>query len=409
MTSAATNQHSATGSALGYYYQAIYALILLLESERDDVSVSIETLDDVYLESGAEKVLHQLKHSIDRNARISVASDEVWKTIKVWLDQLRQIELLDATLVLASVASFADDSPLNALLADGSGAGKGFSRDALTSALRFEAERVTKERNEQRQKGKKDGELSYQKKGPGCEAFAALPPEQQSTLISRVVCQPRSFQIQDACGKVARLLPNIPERASKQAAEELIEWWDRQVVLSLTRERARAIGKLEVQEKTLNIIRGIASGKLAVSFFSKMPPPTHTTDNIIQRQIELVGGDQELIDEACCQEWRARNQRDQWIGNDFSISDDLVTFDIKLQEEWRMRWNRMRKSSSSGTDSEKAAAGMRILDWALIDAPNEVPPFERKCTEPSLVRGSYQMLAKDLSVGWHCHYRVKIK
>ncbi|MDH3349299.1 MAG: hypothetical protein OEM02_14515 [Desulfobulbaceae bacterium] len=49
------HDHSAVGPALGYYYQAYYALITLFNSKDDDAFVSIESWDDVYFEEEDKK------------------------------------------------------------------------------------------------------------------------------------------------------------------------------------------------------------------------------------------------------------------------------------------------------------------------------------------------------------------
>ena len=54
------SKHSAVAPALGYYYQAYYALVILFDSQDDDAFVSIESWDDVYFEDGDQKVLHHL-------------------------------------------------------------------------------------------------------------------------------------------------------------------------------------------------------------------------------------------------------------------------------------------------------------------------------------------------------------
>jgi hypothetical protein len=41
--------HSAVGPALGYYYQALFALMILLDEEQDDAVIGIEVGDDVDL------------------------------------------------------------------------------------------------------------------------------------------------------------------------------------------------------------------------------------------------------------------------------------------------------------------------------------------------------------------------
>jgi hypothetical protein len=55
---------SAEDAALGFYYQAYFAFLTLLEQTGDDAGVGVERLDDVELKVDGHCLLYQLKHSI---------------------------------------------------------------------------------------------------------------------------------------------------------------------------------------------------------------------------------------------------------------------------------------------------------------------------------------------------------
>ena len=75
---------SAGPSALGYLYQARYAMFLLLLAE-EEAALSIERFDDVAFEqSGTPYELLQLKHHLGTNAALTDASSDLWKTIRIW-------------------------------------------------------------------------------------------------------------------------------------------------------------------------------------------------------------------------------------------------------------------------------------------------------------------------------------
>lgn len=109
-----TNQHSAVDSALGYYYQGMFALVVLLDAE-DGTQVSIETEDDVYLE-GRKKTLHQLKHSLAASTSLTVQSEALWKTLRIWSNHKLDS---DTVFVLVTCSSIAQGSSLSVLMNDG--------------------------------------------------------------------------------------------------------------------------------------------------------------------------------------------------------------------------------------------------------------------------------------------------
>lgn len=53
--------HAAGGVWQGFYYQAFYALLLLLQQDSDDAAVGVEQLDDVELKVDGYTLLHQLE------------------------------------------------------------------------------------------------------------------------------------------------------------------------------------------------------------------------------------------------------------------------------------------------------------------------------------------------------------
>ena len=82
-------QHSAAPSALGYFYQCRYALLdsLLRLPEGDRFCISIETLDDVVFErDGSATEVLQTKHHINTQARLTDASPDLWKTLRIWIN-----------------------------------------------------------------------------------------------------------------------------------------------------------------------------------------------------------------------------------------------------------------------------------------------------------------------------------
>ena len=78
--------------ALGYLYQAQYALYTLLTADGEESALILEGLDDVELQSATATELQQLKHhlSTTRQAVLSNRSTDFWKTLRVWGDLLQK-------------------------------------------------------------------------------------------------------------------------------------------------------------------------------------------------------------------------------------------------------------------------------------------------------------------------------
>lgn len=83
--------HEAAGQMIGYLYQVRYAMLLLLESENPSFKISIEKFDDIAFEDGYSPVeMIQNKHHGTAGS-LTDRSVDLWKTIKVWLDQTKEM------------------------------------------------------------------------------------------------------------------------------------------------------------------------------------------------------------------------------------------------------------------------------------------------------------------------------
>ena len=85
-----SNPFSAADSALGYLYQVRVGLLWALRRLKidDDFVISLETLDDVTFETrgGKPEELLQTKHHRNCEAKLTDASEDLWKSLRVWFE-----------------------------------------------------------------------------------------------------------------------------------------------------------------------------------------------------------------------------------------------------------------------------------------------------------------------------------
>ncbi|WP_221290921.1 hypothetical protein ABFU18_16100 [Xanthomonas campestris pv. campestris] len=228
-----TGTHAAEASALGFYYQSLFALKTLIELDSDNAAVAVERLDDVEIVADQQTLLLQLKHSLSATPpSVTLASRALWKTLKVWIDTLPQLSMAETTLHLVAVGQVPAASPLQVLLQDGS------DRKVLIEALVTEANRISDRRAEAKA-AKKD--LPYGDRADGCEAFLALSAPSRETLVRRIKVHPNSPNIAAVEEDIAKNLKLLPSEQRAFVASRLVAWWDREVVYSLCGKRDRAI------------------------------------------------------------------------------------------------------------------------------------------------------------------------
>lgn len=368
---------------------------------QDDAAVSVERLDDVEILANGQKLLYQLKHSVqDTPPAVTLTCVPLWKTIKVWIDALPLVSLADTTFHLVSVGKVPTDSALIALCEPGS------DREALMQAMLEEADRVLTERAEAKLKGDK---LPHAARASGCEAFLALAPSIRISLLRRIHIKHDSLTIGQIPAEVAKRLHLLPKPHRLVAANRLLEWWDLQVVFSLCNKRERVILRSEVEYQISAIIREIEDGALTAEFTNATQPEDYEPDGMLRRQIELVKGKDSDIAKAIRAHWRAKEQRASWINNNPQMRSTIAGYDSLLTEHWEDRHSLMVEDCVDLQPEQIEAKGLHLLRWTHIAAPNEVEPIARHWNAHYYVQGTYQVLAIDRRVGWHADYLMLLK
>lgn len=389
--------HAAEGSALGFLYQSFYALRTLVLLTTDDAAVGVERLDDIELKVENQTLLYQLKHSISaKPPAITLKSRALWRTMKVWIDALPALTLAETKLHLVAVGAIPAGSPLMVLTDDEA------DRAELVAAMADEAVRVLEERDAAANAGKKP--LPYGDRVDGCRAFLALPETERLNLLRRTVIRPDSPTVAEIEEEIAGHFRIVLPEYRAAVARRLVEWWDRQVVYSLCGERDRVITQAELQSQIMMIVADLEQDKLVPEFETLGPPDDYQPDGMLARQIELVNGKSFDLKRAIREEWRAREQRGRWTAGNPAMKAKITDYDDVLREHWLDRHDEIVEACVELDAEGKCASGLKLLRWTHYDAPKTVRPIAAGWGAPYYVRGSYQVLAINLKVGWHPDY-----
>jgi hypothetical protein len=393
-----STSHSADGSALGFWYQAYFALLTLVKLTTDEAAIGIEQLDDVELKADKQLLLYQLKHSISANPPpITITSRSLWRTVKVWIDALPHVNLAETTLHLIAVGHIPAESPLRALTdwdAD---------RASLVAAMTDEAGRVI----EAREAAAKIKEtLPFSDRVDGCRAFLKLSESERLNLLRRSIIRPDSPTVAEIEREIAGHMNFVLPEHRSAVAQRLIEWWDRQIVYSLCGERDRVITRGEYQSQIMAIVADIEQGKLVAEFETVSHPEDYQPDGMLARQIALVKGKSYDLERAIREEWKAREQRARWLTDNPAMATKIIAYDAILREHWSDLHTELVDECASLDDDGKCKSGLKLLRWTHHDAPSAVRPIADGWAAPYYVRGTYQVLAINLEVGWHPDYET---
>jgi hypothetical protein len=395
--------HSAVAPALGYYYQAIYALRLLLLEDDSAASISIESWDDVVLERGVARELHQLKHTIDLSKTIGLKSPGLWRTMTVWIDYCTAQNASLSSFFLATVASLQEGSELACLKQPGS------DRTALVLALENEAKRVVDARQQAALQKLPKEKWPYADRWKDCEKFLNTPQAQRTALINRASLLPDSFNISSAQAEIGKILGrSFPSRILAELTKQLLAWWDREVLETLTRERN---APLYVDE-----VRAFVTKRAAQLYDNGFFEDTSTYRTLVSPNVAAITAQLDLIDASPSQrsrstemELRARAQRSAWMKSDVTKTQAIKEYDAVLVEEWSYRFAPRCEECSDKGEPIKQKHGRELLDWSHMSAPNEVRRIDPSYYNPDFIRGSYIYLSGNGAVGWHPKYVELLK
>ncbi|MFY0524374.1 ABC-three component system protein [Archangium gephyra] len=387
----------ASASAAGYYFQALYALIILLrESNEDAEAVTLENLDDIHF-SGNRPSLFQVKYSRTAKRTLTIASEQLWKTLANWSTLARR-KITHHRLILVTSASIGDDNVLAVLMGNG-------SRKALLNALEQEAQRVVDENTQDSKK--------LTARAPLCREFLRLSQKERKHLIARIHLASERATIATLNEHAAKHLHLIEKKYRFSIAKRLLEWWALRAAQSLTPEKPEPITKAEVTQQISALLREMSTGTLPGDFEDAAPPEDinalKQAAGVLVQQIQLVRRGDGYTNRAVIARWKARMQREAWVNEGLTDWNEQGRFDLRLIETWKFQFEPACDNCEGGTEDEKIAVGREVLDWALRQAPDEQRISGASWNSSYMTRGVLQQLADEKKVGWHPDYEARLK
>lgn len=385
------NIFSAESSLLGYLYQLRLALLLTIQ--RDDEKVFIESLDDVALANADGKLeLVQAKLHVKRSGSLSDRSPDLWKTIRVWSTLVHNGTVdLDQTafrLVTSSVAP------------------SGSAGEALRSA-------VSETRDEARALtllGAAATETGNAANLPAYKAFNGLTSEQKARLLGKIEVLDAAESIMDLKERILKLVELAARAGHLDAFFQRVEgWWFNRVILALTDASSQPILKRDLRAQLDDLRDSFRQDALPIDFLDLQAPlekDLPADERTFIEQLRLVAISNPRIRSAIEDYYRAYAQRSRWLRDGLVLPGDLEGYQRRLVDEWKRRYDTMVEDLGDGaTEDQKTRDGRALYGWCEQQAHIPIRP---NCTEKFVMRGSYQLLANDLKVGWHAEFLARL-
>lgn len=379
-----TSPFDATPAMLGYLYQIRIALLDALERLRFEGSftVEIETLDDVSFEvEGHPLELLQAKHHVDRVGGLGDMSVDLWKSIRVWTEGLRNGRWASDTLhYLVTTGQAQPGSAAAHLRNDG-------ARDADAARTLLDSAARSSENDTNR--------TAY-------TDYLSLSDGERLALLERVVITDNA---PDIAGVGEHLKQGLVHTVEREFVAKLVTrlegWWFTRVIAHLRREDVPAIRSEEIEAELSQLRAQFRSDNLPIDrdLLDAAIDEEAFQSHMFVEQLRLIDLTNKRILTAMRNYFRASEQRSRWLREGFLHFGELERYDARLCEEWETRFDAMTQELGHElTEQAQRRAARALYAWAEQDASF---PIRAACSEPFVTRGSFHTLADELRVGWH--------
>lgn len=389
------NVHSARDSFLGYQYQSLQALNTLLSIKNDSAHVCIEAEDDFTLiQENGTLTLAQVKKT---SKELGIKSSDLWRTLRIWSTYIKKHNIGNTSFIFLTTSQLQNQSSLRYLMHEHADV-KNIAD--LQNELAEEAQRVCLERETQQR--------DHKKKYAGCKAYLALSPEEQKQLLSQITILAEQARIEEIPNEVAQKLATVPRNIRDKVVERLFEWWHGIVLKSLIDKEFYSIGQELVLEKITDFSYCLREDTLIDDMQNITPPLDLEIPPNIRKQLVLIDALHSKGKRSAKKFYIASTQRHRWIKDNPGNHQKIAMYDTHLCSEWEDTFTE-KCSSSFSCDEEKKKTGYEILVWSDVEAHRQISPISNSLSNPDYVRGSYQVLAENLQVGWHPDYTILLK
>lgn len=389
-----TTPFSAADSALGYLYQVRVALLWSLRRGKTggDFVVSLETLDDVTFESkgGTLEELLQTKHHRSREASLSNASGDLWKSLRVWFEGHANKQIPAGTaLYLLTTGAAPPDSAAWFLRSDGRNVEKALQiLDTVTQTSESGAN------------------------APAYNAFLAVSGAARREILDNVIVLDRApgiLTIDDDLKAEVHWTANPHHEAFLRRLEG---WWLRRVIKQLSASpKFDGILSAELEAEMADLREGFREDSLPIDddlLSFTLDDATHSAHEGYQfvDQLRLIDAGKRRVAAAIRDFYRAYHQRSRWLREELLVGD-LSRYEGKLVEEWELVFEAAKDEiEATAAEAAKQKAARSVLAWA----ERATIAIRPGVTEPFVVRGSFHMLADEVPprIGWHPDFHDRL-
>lgn len=389
------DNHQANEQLLGYIYQIRYALYYLLIQDDERAQISVEKFDDIAVSyDGVVGTMVQLKHHVKAAGDLTDASTDLWRTIKVWIDAVKQDgSILDSTRFLIITTATAPKDTAAYFLKNAP------DKRNVENAYTLLKKVVSVSKNQ--------AHKSYY------QAFNSLKEEVCKKLLGNIIVIDNESNIRDIEIDIKNQIKYCCLPQYKNMVYERLEgWWNKNIIEALCSEQPVFMTQFQVNALLVELGQQYAPDNLPIDTddFADIELSELGTENLLfYEQLKLICLGNKSLQVAIRDYYRAFKQRANWVRNDLLYVNELDKYEQKLIDEWEhvfaMMEDELKDYGEEITESIKVKKAKAIYK-EISDKDIRIRP---RCSEAFVMRGSYHMLANQLKIGWHVDFYERLK
>lgn len=389
------DSHQATEQLLGYVYQIRYALYYLLTQEDERAQISVEKFDDIAVSyDGIVDTLVQLKHHVKTTGDLTDASADLWRTIKVWIDAVKQDEnILDTTRFLIITTAIAPKNTAAYHLKDDTD-----KRNVEMAYTILKQVALT---------SKNQAHKSYY------QAFNGLGEDGGKKLLENITVIDNESNILDVENGIKNQIKYCCLPQYKNMVYERLEgWWNKNIIQALCSEQPVFMTQFQVNSLLVELGQQYAPDNLPIDiedFSDEELSKLGAEDLLFYKQLKLIYLGNKSLQIAVRDYYRAFKQRANWVRNDLLYVNELDNYEQRLIDEWEHVFAEMEDDLIDYQDEITQNIKVRKAKTLYKEISGKDIRIRSRCSEPFVMRGSYHILANQLKIGWHIDFYERLK
>lgn len=389
---------SAREPSLGYYYQFLYSLYLLLKSDNRNSKIRIECLDDIVLFDKDKVNLVQTKLHIRSNANLTDASPDFWKTIRVWVNNINAgtLDINDSTFSLITTEKVGAKSVLNSFV------------NKNDSTLFDTVEIIEKLNIIATDSNNTTNAKAY-------EDFLLFDNDLKIKLIERITIIDSSINTKEVIDEINKLLRfSITIDKVTLLSDRVIGQWTVLCVRHLLDE-FESLSYIQIHNIITDLSESFKEDNLPDDFnevikISDEDLKTYELKTFI-KQLEILSlkTNSIIVKNAISDFRRAYEQRSRWVRESLININDEENYNLKLVDEWNNLFAILDESCVSIVSEEELTKLSKEFYINLFVQNSPQVYIKKNFSSSYMIRGSYHMLADKKEIGWHINFKKLIK